>query len=141
MIVALWLCVAGFAGDFDRGVEAFEAERYEEAHERFEAALADPTISRGPLYYNLGHCAFRLGKPAQAIVYYTAALQHMPLEPAVSRDRNLARRELGLPMLEPEPPGPFARFDSLSAGTRLAIVGGLQAVALFGLLLSRDRDP
>jgi len=139
MIAALWLCVAGLSGDFEDGIEAFEAERYEEARECFEAALADPTSSRGPLYYNLGHCAFRLGEPARAVVYYTAALQHMPLEPAVSRDRNLARRELGLPTLEPESPGPFARFDSLPAGTRLAIVGGLQAVALFGLFLSRDR--
>ena len=139
MIAALFLCVASFAPDFDRGVEAFEAERYEEAREHFEAALDDPAVSRGPLYYNLGHCAFRLGEHAQAIVYYTGALQRMPMEPAVPRDRNLARRELGLPTLDPEPPGPFARFDSMPATTRLAIVGGLQAVALFGLLLSRDR--
>ena len=46
MIAALWLCVAGLGGDFEDGIEAFEAERYEEARECFEAALADPVLRR-----------------------------------------------------------------------------------------------
>jgi len=89
--------------------------------------------------YNLGHCAFRLGRHAEAIVYYTGALRRMPDDPNPTRDLNLARRELGLEAFEPEPPGPFARFDTLPPTTRLAIIGSLQCVALWGLLLSRRR--
>jgi len=128
-----------FTSDFERGVEAYKAQRFDEALALFEAALADSEVAKGPVLHNLGNCAYRLGRFPEAIGYYARASLRMPFDPEPRACLNLARRELGLEPIPPTAGESFARFDRLPNATRLWLVGTLQLLALSGVVLLRRR--
>ena len=140
-MIAFLLCLCVAVGDFGEGLEAYQADRYAEARAHFEELWEESTetSSEGAVLYNLGNCAFRMGESPEAIAFYAGALRRMPHAEEPLGNLNLARRELGLPAIPPPEIDPFARFDSLPAPARLAIVGGMQLLALIGLWLGRTR--
>ncbi len=121
-------------GDPQEAVRAYRAGRYQEAFSLFRASL--PGSPRGEWFYNLGNCAYRLGRHAEAALYYRRALLRLPGDRQVAFNLSLAEKQLGIPPSD----GSFGtavidRIDSLTTGELLMIVVILESLGLLGLLL------
>lgn len=126
------------AGDLAEAERAYRAGRYEEAQARFEAALSEPGAAQGAVLYNLGNCAFRLGREAEAVLYYRRADLRLPRDPEVLFNLHLAEARLGLAPAAGTS-GPVALVAALPPGALLALASGLQGAGLLGLVLLRPR--
>ena len=80
--------------DLARAESAYRAGQYEEALTLFESALSEPDVPQGPVLYNLGNCAYRLGRHAEAMVYYRRALLRMPRDRQAKFNLTLVERRL-----------------------------------------------
>ena len=122
-----------------RAEEAYRTGQYEQALTLFETALSEPDVPRGPLLYNLGNCAFRLGRQAEARFYYMRALLRMPRDQEVKFNLALLERQLDLD----DPPRRavgdlvLGLADWFTPGELLVLVLVLQAAGLAGLLFLR----
>jgi len=139
MIAALlgllaWLLPAGLLSDLGQAEAAYRAGQYQEAMRGFEAALAEPGAAHGPLLYDLGNCAYRLGDYAAAALYYRRALLRLPDRDEPRFNLRLAQEQLGV---QAPIPGPRGVFDWLDRAPALWLVAWLQAAGLLGLLLLR----
>jgi tetratricopeptide (TPR) repeat protein len=140
MIVLLLGCVLGFA-DLDRAGDAYGAGLYGEALRQFENTLSRPGTPEGPVLYNMGNCAFRLGRYAEAMLLYRRAKLRLPRDPEIDFNLELARQRLGLddPEAETFGAGIEALVEWFTPGEFLALVGGLETAGLVGLLFLRRR--
>ncbi|TDJ65970.1 MAG: tetratricopeptide repeat protein [Planctomycetota bacterium] len=127
--------------DLGQAERDYRAGRFEAALTLFEAALSAPDAPQGGVLYDMGNCAFRLGRHAEAIWHYRRAALRIPNDPEVRFNLRLAQRELGL-AAEQERwlSGVFAPLDSLPPWGRLFLVGAVQATGLAGLVLARRRS-
>jgi len=120
---------------------AYAAGRFEEAYTLFQAALDRQDAPQGALLFNLGNCAYRLGRYAEAVLLFRRARLRMPRDPEVRFNLFLAEQPLGLQ----SPPSASLRagldelLDALTAAELLFLAGGLQAAGLLGLVLLRGR--
>ncbi|MFQ5504758.1 MAG: tetratricopeptide repeat protein [Planctomycetota bacterium] len=123
------LClVLGDSGELERAERAWRAGRYGEAFAAYERALSDPELPRGALLYNLGNCAYRRGRRAEALLYYRRARLHMPDDGELLFNLRLVLNELGLESGE-------GWRDPISPAPLLLLVTLLQSAGLLGLLL------
>ena len=146
----LWTTLALSPGGEDAtataAADAYLDARYEEARALYLELLSAEGVARGPVLYDLGNCAFRMGDPARAALCYRRALLRLPGDEEVEFNLQHAERALGL---DPPPPGwweagwrsavesPWATVAAPGPG--LAIAGGLQFLALAGIFLRRRR--
>lgn len=137
-MIALLCALFLGAGDLGRAERAYRAGQYGEALTLFQAALDAPGAPQGPLLYNLGNCAYRLGRHAEAVLYYRRAQLRLPRDPELEFNLRLTERRLGVdaPVSESFV---AAFFDSFTPSALLWLVGGLQGVGLVGLVLLRRR--
>ncbi len=125
--------------DLARAESAYRAGQYEEALTLFESALSEPGVPQGPVLYNLGNCAYRLGRHAEAMLYYRRALLRRPRDREVKFNLNLVERQLDV---EAEDSGSIgatitAWVNWFTPGELLVLVATLQGVGLVLLLLGR----
>ncbi len=59
-----------------RADSAYAADNFAEATELY-LQIADEEGTSSNLYYNLGNCYYRQGKPGMAILYYELSLIHI----------------------------------------------------------------
>jgi tetratricopeptide (TPR) repeat protein len=138
--VALAFALAVGGDDVAAAERAYRGGRYEEAHALFAAALADRALAPAPLLYNLGTCAFRLGRHAEAALHYRRALLRDPDDPRAAQNLRLAERALGIePGPRPLPARALARLDALDPLAGLAIAIALQTAGLAAVALLRAR--
>lgn len=86
----------------DAGAEAYRRADWSGARELWLAAFvaADAPGERARLAANLGNCAWREGRAAQAGAWYELALVHDPRLPDMRGNLELVRARLGLPPAE-----------------------------------------
>lgn len=113
--------------------EAYRAGRYEEAKTLFTRALSEPGVPQGPILYNLGNCAYRLGHQIEALYYYRRALLRMPRDPEVLFNLQFTARQAGIA------PAPRPWTDWLTPAEILALAAGLQSFGLVGIFVLRRR--
>lgn len=140
MIALLFGLLIGFS-DLDQAERMVRAGRYGEAHRLYRAALSEEDVPQGPVLYNLGNCAYRLGRYAEAMHCYQRALLRMPRDREVKFNLGLAEQQLGLdaPATESFGAAMEALADSFTPGEFMMMVGGLQGVGLVGFVLLRRR--
>jgi tetratricopeptide (TPR) repeat protein len=82
---------------WEQGRVAYQAGQYAQALELYQEALLDVSPEdSSALLYNLGNCAFRLDRFAEAAWYYRRSLRGNPEEPQALTNLALAERELGI---------------------------------------------
>lgn len=136
----LGLCLGSPSGppDLGQAERDYRAGRFEAALRLFEAALSSPDAPQGAVLYDMGNCAFRLGRHAEAVWHYRRAALRLPGDPEVRFNLRLAQRELGLEAeAERWLAGVFAPFDSLPPWIKLCLLGVVQITGLAGLVLVR----
>jgi Tfp pilus assembly protein PilF len=101
-LFALLLALAQQSETLRAAEAAYRAGRFAEAKLRCELALADPSLAPGPVLFNLGNCAYRLGRPAEALWQYRRARLHLPRDAALRANLALAERQLGLRAEQPD---------------------------------------
>jgi tetratricopeptide (TPR) repeat protein len=130
--LAMLLAVSA-GGDLAEAERAYRAGQFRAAHAAFTAALSEPGVPRGPLLYDLGNCAYRLGSYAEATFHYRRAQLLLPRDPELAFNLALASRHLGI-----DPPSrPILSF--LTGRELLSLVTALQTAGLLGFLLLRRR--
>jgi tetratricopeptide (TPR) repeat protein len=143
LVFGMLLGLGGFATpDMERAKRAYGDGRYGEALALFEAALSEPGMAEGSLLYNLGNCAFRLDRYAEAILFYKRAQLRMPRDGMVKFNLSWAEQQLGIdtPAGESFAAAVVGLADSFLPGELLALVGVLLVAGLVGMvLLQRQR--
>jgi len=112
---------------------AYRDGRFPEAHELWLAALDDPELARGPLLFNLGGCAYRMGQVPDAILWWHRARLRSPRDPEIGFNLRRAEQELGLPAAA------RAWHEWLTAHELLVLTLVLQSAGLIGLVLWQRR--
>lgn len=135
------MAALGSLSDVERGMAAYGAGDFDAARAAFTAALDDPGVDPGPILYNIGNCAYRQGRHAQAVLFYRRALLRMPRDGEVTF--NLRRTEAHLGIEGSTDPSfvamALSAVDALTPGESIALVGLLQALGFFALLVWRRR--
>jgi tetratricopeptide (TPR) repeat protein len=135
-MIALALALALTCGDPAAAERAYRAGRFEAAHALFAAALGDPAHAPAPLLYNLGNCAYRLGRYAQAALHYRRALLRDPGDLHAAFNLRLAERALGI---EPPRAPLLAHVDALDPRLLVMLAFALQSAGLAGAFFLRRR--
>jgi tetratricopeptide (TPR) repeat protein len=140
MITLLFGLLLGIT-DLGQAEEAYHAGRYGEALAAYQAVLPEPGAAQGAVLYNMGNCAYRMGRYAEAALFYRCAQLRLPRDRSIAFNLSLAEQQLGLDTPERESFGKamVALMDSFTPGQCLALVGVLQCVGLAGLVLLRRR--
>lgn len=131
--LALLLALPSWQGDLERAERAYRLGQFEAAFRLYGEALAGERAHRGAFCANLGNCAFRLGRHADAVLYYRRALVHLPGDAVSAHNLALAERALGI--AEP------ANAAAASPWAWLAAAVVLQSLGLFGWSAARGRAP
>ena len=87
LLILLTSARAGAQDDLQRGMQAFQEERYQEAVEYFVRALQDD--NQTTVYIYLGHAYFRLQQWGNAINAYKRALDGLKPMPAPQEDKTV----------------------------------------------------
>jgi hypothetical protein len=129
--------------DLSQAEQAYHAGFYKEALSRYQAALSQPDVAQGPVLYNLGNCAHRLGRYSEALFYYRRAKLRMPRDKALKFNLSLTEQQLGL---DPEGSESFrasilALVDSFTPLELLMLVVSLKCVGLMGFVFLRRNRP
>ncbi len=141
MIALVCLVLATLSGpELVRAEHAYRIGRYQEAFTLFEQALAEPNAPQGPVLYAMGNCAFRLGRSAEASLYYRRAALRLPGDPRLAFNLQLAERRLGVAHAPPTVVERLrAALDARSPAELLVLVTLLQTAGLAGVLALRRR--
>jgi hypothetical protein len=125
------------SSNLERAEQAYRDGRFGEALALYESALSDPGVAEGPVLFNLGNCAFRLDRPAEAILFYRRAQLRMPRDGKVKFNMEFAGHRLGVdtPGAESFAAAVAGLADSFLPGEMLILVGVLQLVGLTGMVL------
>lgn len=131
MSLVLWLGLLLLApqGDLERAERAYRLGQFDAALQAYSAALAGERDHRGAVLHNMGNCAMRLGRSAEAAWHYRRALLWLADGAAAAHNLALAEgpRAGAVP---PQRPGP---------GPWLGAAVALQAVGLGLVLAARSR--
>lgn len=140
-LVVTLIVVLGPASNIERGVAAYEAGRFDEARSAFTAALNDAGVAPGPILYNIGNCAYRQGRHAEAVLFYRRALLRMPRDPEVRFNLRRAESHLGIGGSSDQSFGVRALgvVDALTSGELLLLVAILQVAGFLGAVVWRRR--
>ncbi len=125
-----------FARQFISGIEAYQAERYIEAIEEWQA-IADGGIANGELFYNLGNAHLKADHLGPAILWYERALQLLPNDPDLHFNLNYARSLTKDTPEESTPP--IVRilfFWKYQLSRRIVTIAAVTGNILFWLLFS-----
>jgi tetratricopeptide (TPR) repeat protein len=136
------LCLAMLlACDADRAERAYRSGDFAAAMALYEAALAEPGAAEGPLLYNLGNCAFRLGRLPEAMLAYKRALLRLPGDPQARFNLSLVEQRLGAgePAGDSLLAGALAAVDGLPPRRLLLVAALLESLGLLGFVLARRR--
>ncbi|MEM7200973.1 MAG: hypothetical protein AAF628_11940 [Planctomycetota bacterium] len=133
VVLCSWLALGG-SGEPSaaRAVQAVRAGDDEAALVAFAAALEEGAEAAA-VRFNMGACAYRLGRYGEAVWHLELARTSLPRAPQVIEQLDLARRALGI-----EPPR-VGVFDALSADELLWLAVVAQALGVLGLVLARAR--
>jgi tetratricopeptide (TPR) repeat protein len=74
---------------FQKGNEAYLAEKYADAIQQYESVLANG-LESSALYYNLGNAYYKIGRLGKAILNYERALQRSPKDKNIQFNLRLA---------------------------------------------------
>jgi len=140
-MIAILLGLLFSLSSIDQAERAYSAGMYQEAITLFQAALDDNEAQNGPILYNMGNCAFRLGRYAEAVLFYRRAQIRMPRDSQVRFNLDMSEQKLGIYSEEGETFGAAIvdLADSFTPGEHLAFAGVLQVVGLLGLALFRGK--
>jgi tetratricopeptide (TPR) repeat protein len=145
-MTAIWFGLMLFLGGGDgsdqsgtstwsRAERAYRSGQYETASALFDGTRSDPTIARGPALYNLGNCAYRLGRYVDAALYYRRALVRMPRDPEVTFNLSLAERQMGIEAPARSLVGSvILRAQQLPPEILLLLAAAIQGMGFFGLM-------
>lgn len=131
-MIALLIVLLASLGDAER---AYDDGRYGEAYTLFSAAVeVEP---QGPLLYNLGNCAYRLDRHAEAVLLYRRAQRHLPRDRTLAFNLRLAEEQCGVRDRDALSFGAaaLALVDSFHFNELLWIVFLLECIGLSGLVL------
>lgn len=137
-LLLAWLLACPPLSGPDRAAAAAYADgRFREAYTLYVELLASPGVSRGSVLYDLGNCAFREERFAEAVRCYRSALRYRPRDRALRFNLRLAEERLGLHHLAP--PSLLCSFREgfgrLTAWEWLLLGVLLQATGLLARLL------
>jgi len=140
-MIGLLLALILQSGGAPAAAAAYQNGRVEEARLIYRELLAAPDADAAALHHNLGHCALRLGRPAEAWYHYLQAGGPAAASADLEAARALAARRLGL---TPAPaPAPHQRmlaaFDGSAPAQALAGIGLALTIGGIGILLLRGR--
>jgi hypothetical protein len=140
-LLALLIAAAAPQG-VDDAERAYREGRVAEARELYAARLerARSARGRGTLEFNLGNCAYRLGRPAEALAWYRRAELRLDGDADAAHNRGLAERALGL--RQDGDADDLARADGASRPTTWKsafLAAGIAAAGLAGALLMKRR--
>ena len=141
-MILLLLALLLPAGPLELGERAYGEGRWGEAYDHFRAALAGREEPGGALLYNLGNCAYRLDRPAEALLWYRRARRRLPRDREVRFNLELAEQSLGMsaPARESFGAAALALADGLGPWGLPLVAAAVQALALAGLVgLGRRR--
>ena len=118
------------AGDFEAANQLYDQGKFSEARTRYDSVALSGEWTAN-LFYNLGNCEFRLGKPGSAMLDYERALALDPGHPEAKANLALLRNQTGAKA--PAPSWEQYAFTGLSqdAWAIAAAVAGW--IAVFGL--------
>jgi len=135
------LLLALFFADATQAERDYRAGNFREALAQFQAALADPALPEGPLLYDMGNCAYRLGRHAEALLAYRRAALRMPRDPELRFNLRLTEEQLGFddPGAESFGAAITSTLDWLTRGELLVLAATLETLGLVGLVLLRRR--
>jgi tetratricopeptide (TPR) repeat protein len=130
----LWLALAQDPRpDLQAAEQNYRAGQFAAAFAGFEQALAQPEFAPGPLLYNLGNCAYRLDRVAEAIWFYRRALLELPGDDEVRGNLRRAERRLGLESFVESPVAALLGWvDRAPPGRLLVVVALAQAIGVLG---------
>jgi tetratricopeptide (TPR) repeat protein len=117
----------------ERALRAYREGQYAEAHELWLEALDDAALAKGPLLFNLGSCAYRMGQVPEAVLWWERARLRAPRDGEVAFNLRRAEQELGL-----APPDRGWRAW-LTSRELLMLVVAAQSIGLLGVVLLRHR--
>lgn len=130
-----------------RAAQQFAAGDVARAAELYQQALVAGGFDAAALCFDLGNCAHRLGRPAEAVLWYERALRASPGHFEARANLRLVRQQLGLAapgeraLLRVWLDGAVARLGAAGAGTLLLLGAVLQSGGLLQLWLRRRRGP
>lgn len=123
------------AGGFALARQAYDAGRFDEAVQRYDALLA-AGYADGALWYNAGNARFRAGATGPAVLAYRRAWRQTPADPDVAANLAFALTQAGAPAPAYGRGMEFLLSQSRARWMRLAYGGYAAAVLLLmtGLL-------
>jgi hypothetical protein len=132
-MITLLFMVLFQLGDAER---AYEEGRFGEAYTLFSEERAT-----GPVLYNLGNCAFRLGRHAEAVYLYRCAQLRLPRDEELAFNLRLAEEKCGVQEEDTPSFGTAALglIDSFLFSELEAFIVLLECIGLSGLVLLRRR--
>jgi tetratricopeptide (TPR) repeat protein len=142
MTAVLWIALA--IAPQDPAAAAEEAWRrgdFAGAHAIYAQLAASPAGTDATTLYNLGNCAFRLGRYAEAVLAYRRALLRRPGDERILFNLRLAESRLGL-RGDADPaflPAALAGIDALPPPLALFLVLALGTAGLIGLVAAGSR--
>ncbi len=139
-MIALLLGLLLGVSNLGEAEHAYRAGQHAKALALYLAALAEPDVPEGAVLYDLGNCAFRLGRHAEAALYYRRALRRLPRDHEVRFNLRSAERQLGIDApAESLGAAALSLVDSFTPGELLFCVGALESAGLLGFALLRRR--
>lgn len=131
-----WMLQTAPADDpAQRAAAAYQDGRFEQAFAGFAALLARQDADRGALAFNMGACALRLGRDAEAIWYFHRALHASPGDRAARQQLRRAQLRLGVdPGADTRWRGIADRVDRLSPPAAALLIAIGQGLGLVGLV-------
>ena len=135
----LWLALGAASVQhsdvLERAERAYRSAEFQVALELYESALADRDVPRGGVLFNMGNCAFRLGRYPDAILYYRRAGLFAADDPELAFNLQMTEQQLGLDA-RPEPSlggALLARLDAVDPNLLLFVAIAIQVLGLAGL--------
>jgi len=122
-------------GELERAERAYRLGQFEAAMQLYEQALPRAGDRRGAVLYDLGNCAYRRERFAEAALHYRRALRLLPDSVAALHNLQLAERRLGVDA------GPGAIAAAPRGWPWLAAAFALQLAGLVGVGRRGDTVP
>jgi tetratricopeptide (TPR) repeat protein len=141
VLLACCGCLPAQESALQQAAASYRQRNYEAAASGFTAALTEAGHPSGELLFDLGNCAYRLGRHAQAVWYYRRALLRLPRDAEVRFNLRLAEQRLGVdgPVDESLTASLRALRDAVAPGELLALALLLQGAGALGFVLLRRR--